>query len=117
MNMLTEFEWYRHPNGYEIKRYGDWRGASKRFLETARKGSSSVYDDTPWIVPKGDPANFLWYRPFARRGNIADAFVRVSTPDQLLRFINDRGPLTGACLPQVSFEQHQGADSVGSCPG
>ncbi len=83
-DVLNDFEWFRDKKGYRIVPF---KSLSKRWRELKA-------NDVDWIVPKGDQDDAVKYRPFAGGGDLCNAFASVRAPDELLKFINDHGPLT-----------------------
>ena len=70
-NVLRDFEWHRDKKGYRLVIY-----------------------DKKWVtISNGERSDSIGYRPFAGGGDLCAAFAAVSTPDRLLRFVNDHGPL------------------------
>jgi hypothetical protein len=82
-DFLIDFKWHRDPKGYRIVDFNHlnlpWR----------------LPQDDPWrcIVPLGRRRDLIKYQPFARGGDLCLVFAQVTGPDQLLRFINNYGPL------------------------
>ena len=82
-DLLIDFTWYRDPKGYRIVDFN--------FLNLPWR----LPQDDPWrcIVPVGRRSDLIKYQPFARRGDLCLVFAQVTGCDQLLRFINNYGPL------------------------
>jgi hypothetical protein len=80
---LIDFTWHRDPKGYRIVDFN--------FLNLPWR----LPQDDPWrcIVPVGRRRDLIKYQPFARRGDLCLVFAQVTGSDQLLRFINNYGPL------------------------
>jgi hypothetical protein len=83
--ILSDFDWYRHRKGYRMVSWRDLFGPEPTY----------AFERALWITPMRAEDDVVKYRPFVRDANICDAFASVKTPDQLLRFFNDHGPLTG----------------------
>ena len=86
-DVLADFEWYRDQKGYRIVPFGS-------VAPNAPWKKSAVHDDVPWIVPNGERDGAAKYKPFAHRADLCAAFASVKTPEALVRFFNDHGPLT-----------------------
>jgi hypothetical protein len=82
-DLLIDFTWHRDRKGYRI--------ADFNFLNLPWR----LPQDDPWrcIVPVGRRRDLINYQPFARRGDLCLVFAQVTRSDQLLRFINNYGPL------------------------
>jgi hypothetical protein len=80
---LIDFTWHRDPKGYRMVDFNSLNLAWR------------LPQDDPWrcIVPLGRRRGLIKYQPFASRGDLCFVFAQVSGPDQLLRFINNYGPL------------------------
>jgi hypothetical protein len=83
-DLLIDFEWHRDVTGYRVVDFNSlnlpWR----------------FPDDDPWrcVVPLGRKSDLNKYRPFRYQGDLCFVFSRVRNTDELLRFINNHGPLT-----------------------
>jgi hypothetical protein len=86
-DVLADFEWYRDQKGYRIMPFGS-------LAPNAPWKKSAAHDDVPWIVPKGNQDDVRKYKPFAHRADLCSAFASVKTPEALLSFVGDHGPLT-----------------------
>ena len=82
-DFLIDFTWHRDPNGYRVVDFNSlnlpWRFPR----------------EDPWrcIVPLGRRRELIKYQPFARAGDLCLVFAQVTSSDQLLRFVNNYGPL------------------------
>jgi hypothetical protein len=83
---LKDFEWYRDKKGYQLS-------LDPPFRSGEREGD-------PVIVANGGHSELISYRPFARGGDLCTPFSLVKTATELLRFVNDHGPLTARFLPR-----------------
>ncbi len=68
-------------------------------LQVARMelSDTSAPNDPVLIVANGEHSELI--KPFAGGGDLCAAFATIKSPDELLRFINDHGPLTTVCFP------------------
>jgi hypothetical protein len=85
VDLLKDFVWHRDRKGYRLVDFNylniPWRS---RADDPSRR----------FIVPVGRMADLTNYRPFARGGDLCLVFAAVKTADELLRFVNNHGPLT-----------------------
>jgi hypothetical protein len=88
-DLLKDFEWHRDKKGYRL-------ALDPPFKWLGMQEGHRV------IVANGGHSELISYRPFARGGDLCTAFASVKTADELLRFVNDRGPLTAHFLPPSS---------------
>jgi len=84
-DVLADFQWFRNSKGYRLV-----PGHS-----VVPADESNAESKVGWIIPNGEIADEIRHRPFARGGELLAAFASVRSADQLLRFVNDHGPLTG----------------------
>lgn len=82
-DVLKDFEWYRDHKGYRLSRHPPFKSLGEREGHLV-------------IVPNGGHSDL--YRPFAREGDLCAVFALVKSPEELLRFVNDYGPLTAHYL-------------------
>jgi hypothetical protein len=86
-DVLKDFEWHRDKKGYRLSR--DPLRISLHDHDPPRTSLIGLI-----IVPNGGHSDSIKYRPFAGGGDLWKAFASVKSPEQLLRFVNDHGPLT-----------------------
>ena len=86
-DLLKDFEWYRDKKGYHLSLDPPFRSLGER-------------EGRPVIVSNGAHSELISYRPFARGGDLCTPFSLVKTATELLRFVNDHGPLTARFLPR-----------------
>jgi hypothetical protein len=86
-DVLKDFEWYRDKKGYHLS-----VGPAFRSLGEP--------EGHPVIVAIGGHSELITYRPFAGGGDLCTPFSLVKTAKELLRFVNDHGPLTARFLPR-----------------
>jgi hypothetical protein len=84
-NILKDFEWHRDRKGYRLARRNSLKVTSH---------ANGMKDDDFVILPNGRHCDSIPYRPFARGGDVCFAFASVKSPDELLRFVNNHGPVT-----------------------
>jgi hypothetical protein len=84
--VLKDFEWYRDKKGYHLSLDPPFRSLGER-------------EGRPVIVANGGHSELISYRPFARGGDLCTPFSLVKTAKELLRFVNDHGPLTARFFP------------------
>ena len=84
---LKDFEWYRDSKGYCLSSDPPLKSLGER-------------EDHRVIVAKGGHSELISHRPFAGGGDLCTTFASVKTAEQLLRFVNDHGPLTARFLPR-----------------
>jgi hypothetical protein len=76
--LAADFEWFRCPQGYRIAQARDVGGDS--------------YPDEEWVVPNSDER--ITYRcPIDGTASLVSVFACVSTPEALLRFVKQYGPV------------------------
>lgn len=80
-----DFEWFKYSNGYE---FDDYRSPTRL---RPKKGTLIKYEPL-----EHDPTFVL------------NAFANIKTPDNLLRFYSNYGPLTGATIDLPQFEKDEG---------
>jgi hypothetical protein len=88
-DLLKDFEWHRDKKGYRLSLDPPFK--SLRMREGHRI-----------IVAKSGHSELISHRPFAGGGDLCTAFASVKTADDLLRFVNNHGPLTTDFLPPSS---------------
>jgi hypothetical protein len=87
-DVLADFEWYRDPKGYRIVPF------SSVVPPSALANTPAACEGVPWLVPKGNQQDVRKYKPFAHHADLCSAFASVKTPEALLSFVGDHGPLT-----------------------
>jgi hypothetical protein len=85
-DVLKDFEWHRDRKGYRLTRDPDLIGLHGRV--PPRTSLIGLI-----IVPNGAHSDSIKYRPFAGGGDLWKAFASVKSPEELVRFVNDHGPL------------------------
>jgi hypothetical protein len=88
-DLLKDFEWHRDKKGYRLA------------LDPPFK-SLGMQECDRVIVANGGPSDLIRYRPFSRGGDLCALFALIKTAKELLRFVNDHGPLTAHFLPPSS---------------
>jgi hypothetical protein len=84
-DILIDFEWHRDKKGYRLVPRHSLKMSARAYHKR---------DDEIVIAPNGQHSDSIRYRPFAGRGDLCAAFALVKSPDELVRFVNDHGPLT-----------------------
>jgi hypothetical protein len=97
-NLLKDFEWHRDEKGYRVERDSSFKSLKLKSLKSGEEEGVIVSEEDV-IVANGGPSDLIRYRPFARGGDLCTPFALIKTANQLLRFVNDHGPLTGRFLP------------------
>jgi hypothetical protein len=81
---LAFFEWFRCPQGYRI--------ANARDVARDHGHNPDTYPDEEWIVPNSNKR--ITYRcPMDGTASLATVFANVDSPDKLLGFVKQHGPL------------------------
>jgi hypothetical protein len=82
---LAFFEWFRCPKGYRIANARD-------VARVARRRHAEIYPDEEWIVANSDER--VMYRcPMDHTASLVTVFAPVNTPEKLLRFVKQYGPM------------------------
>jgi len=106
-DFLKDFEWHRDRKGYRL-----WRDPVRTSLPGRDPPMTSLVGLV--IVPKGEHSDWIKYQPFAGGGDLWKAFASVKSPDELLSFVNDHGPLTTDPSPRNPEIFAFAGESVGS---
>jgi hypothetical protein len=96
-NLLKDFEWHRDKKGYRVERDSSFKSVKFKSLKLGEE--EVIVSEGDVIVPKGGPSDLISHRPFARGGDLCTPFASIKTANELLRFVNDHGPLTAHFLP------------------
>jgi hypothetical protein len=90
VNVLNDFEWHCDKKGYCLA------------MRNSRKmpvNMQGLADDEIVIVRNGEHSDSIKYRPFAGGGDLCATFASVKSPEELLRFVNNYGPLIAPSPP------------------
>jgi hypothetical protein len=85
VDFLRDFVWHRDRKGYRLV---DFNYLNIPWRPRAPDPSSR------FIVPVGRRVDLTTYRPFASGGDLCLVFAAIKTADELVRFVNNYGPLT-----------------------